>query len=80
MLTTAGNENTYQFLASFMLFPHFMLKVFTFFALFLEFKLLHETSISKSACPHSYNAFLQCLERAGGQDAGDKKSCAKYSA
>lgn len=39
-----------------MLFPHFMLKVFTFFALFLEFNFLHKTSRSRSASPHSYNA------------------------
>lgn len=56
MLTTVGNKNTYQFFASFMLFPHFMLKVFTFFAFFLEFKFLRKTSISRSASPHSYNA------------------------
>lgn len=55
-LTAAANESTYQFFASFVLFSHFMLKVFTFFALFLEFKFLHETNISRSASPHSYDA------------------------
>lgn len=54
--TTLGNENTYEFFASFMFFPHFMLKVFTFFALFLEFKFLHKTRINRSLSPCSYSA------------------------